>query len=66
MCDLLMGIYLFFIAIADLSYRDHYIDHDYHWRTSWTCELSGKFLCAMRVNILLDTFHLVEYLVYNK
>ncbi|XP_044739082.1 relaxin receptor 2 [Chrysoperla carnea] len=39
--DLLMGVYLFLIAIADQRYRDCYIDYEEIWRHSIQCNFCG-------------------------
>ncbi|XP_070568597.1 relaxin receptor 2-like [Ptychodera flava] len=39
--DLLMGLYLFIIAVHDVIYRGEYIKFDLSWRTSWICKLCG-------------------------
>nr|XP_034304474.1 G-protein coupled receptor GRL101 [Crassostrea gigas] len=39
--DLLMGVYLFIIAIVNLRYTGTYGLIDYAWRHSWLCTLAG-------------------------
>ncbi|XP_062576818.1 uncharacterized protein LOC134238715 [Saccostrea cucullata] len=39
--DLLMGIYLFIIAVADMKYRNEYGFNDSQWRSSTTCTVAG-------------------------
>ncbi|XP_056017205.1 relaxin receptor 1-like [Ostrea edulis] len=39
--DFLMGVYLFIIAIADLTYRNVYGFNDDPWRSSATCTIAG-------------------------
>ena len=39
--DLLMGLFLFIIAIADLEYRNVYGFNDSKWRSSVTCTVAG-------------------------
>lgn len=39
--DLLMGIYLIIIAIADSWYRGRYIEKADDWRESWWCNVCG-------------------------
>lgn len=41
--DLLMGIYLAIIAIADMRFRGQYIFHDELWRYSGVCAFSGMY-----------------------
>lgn len=42
--DLLMGIYLLLIALADQRYRDCYIDHEDDWRHSLQCSFCGMHI----------------------
>ncbi|XP_063926773.1 relaxin receptor 2 isoform X3 [Zophobas morio] len=46
MSDLLMGVYLFAIAVADQHYRGVYLLYDGAWRKSFMCNLCG-FLCTL-------------------
>ncbi|XP_044260408.1 relaxin receptor 2 [Tribolium madens] len=39
--DLLMGVYLFAIAIADQHYRGEYLRYQYSWRHSYVCNFCG-------------------------
>ncbi|XP_071057175.1 relaxin receptor 2 [Onthophagus taurus] len=39
--DLLMGLYLFIIAIVDMKYRGVYVQHESAWRHSKTCNICG-------------------------
>ncbi|XP_062583972.1 relaxin receptor 2-like [Saccostrea cucullata] len=39
--DLLMGVYLFIIAVADMKYRNEYGFNDSQWRSSTTCTVAG-------------------------
>ncbi|CAH1382715.1 unnamed protein product [Tenebrio molitor] len=39
--DLLMGVYLFAIAVADQHYRGVYLHYQYSWRHSYLCNLCG-------------------------
>ncbi|XP_077541670.1 uncharacterized protein LOC144153815 [Haemaphysalis longicornis] len=41
MADLLMGVYLLVIASHDVMYRGEYIRHDFRWRRSVGCCVSG-------------------------
>lgn len=41
LADLLMGVYLIVIAAYDVQFRGEYIRHDYEWRHSWSCSVSG-------------------------
>ncbi|XP_061196141.1 uncharacterized protein LOC133204431 [Saccostrea echinata] len=39
--DLLMGVYLFIIAVADMKYRNNYGFNDSQWRSSNICTVAG-------------------------
>ncbi|XP_060581191.1 uncharacterized protein LOC132737848 [Ruditapes philippinarum] len=39
--DLLMGIYMLIIAIADYWFRERYIEVDEEWRNGTTCKIAG-------------------------
>lgn len=39
--DMLMGIYLFIIAIVDARFRDNYKEEASTWMSSWPCTLLG-------------------------
>ncbi|GFS75354.1 relaxin receptor 1 [Nephila pilipes] len=41
LADLLMSVYLFFIAAYDVVFRGEYIHHETKWRHSWQCNLCG-------------------------
>lgn len=41
LADLLMGVYLFVIASHDVMFRGEYIRHDFRWRRSVGCCISG-------------------------
>lgn len=43
LADLLMGVYLIIIAVADWHYRDIYIKHDFQWRHSSVCNACGAW-----------------------
>ncbi|XP_053379173.1 G-protein coupled receptor GRL101-like [Mercenaria mercenaria] len=62
--DLLMGMYMLIIAIADRVYRGRYIEEDEYWRRSAWCTLAGVlstvsseasvlFICLITVDRLL-------------
>ncbi|GFN88150.1 relaxin receptor-like protein [Plakobranchus ocellatus] len=40
--DLLMGVYLFIIAVVDTNFRGTYALHDYTWTQSATCSIAGS------------------------
>lgn len=39
--DLLMGIYLYIIAVADVNFHGEYILHETSWRESFACKFAG-------------------------
>jgi hypothetical protein len=39
--DLVMGVYLAIIGVADLRYRGTYMWYDVYWRHSGACHLAG-------------------------
>ncbi|CAG2192076.1 unnamed protein product [Mytilus edulis] len=39
--DMLMGVYLGIIAVADMYYSGNYILHDREWRDSFVCKFAG-------------------------
>jgi fluoride ion exporter CrcB/FEX len=39
--DLLMGIYLYIIAVADVSFHGEYFLHETSWRESFACKFAG-------------------------
>ena len=41
MSDLLMGVYLLMIAVADAMFYGEYVIHDYTWRYSPVCQAAG-------------------------
>ena len=66
--DFLMGVYLLIIAVADVSFRGHYITWDDWWRSSTWCSFAGVistissegsviFICL----ITLDRIFVVKY-----
>ncbi|XP_077977785.1 uncharacterized protein LOC144433353 [Glandiceps talaboti] len=66
--DLLMGIYLFIIAIHDVIYRGEYIKFDLTWRLSWVCQMCGFLsLVSSEASVLtltiitLDRFICIVY-----
>ena len=38
---MLMGLYLIFIAIQDMVYREVYHQYSHEWTTSWGCTIVG-------------------------
>ena len=66
--DLIMGIYLLIIAVADSIFRGTYVYYDEYWRNSVWCELAGVmaslsseasilFICL----ITLDRFLVIKF-----
>jgi leucine-rich repeat-containing G protein-coupled receptor 7/leucine-rich repeat-containing G protein-coupled receptor 8 len=41
MSDMLMGIYLFIIAVEDARFRDKYQQEATTWMSSWSCTIAG-------------------------
>lgn len=51
--DMLMGVYLFIIAIKDVEFRDSYISMVNDWTSSWTCTFAGALaMTSSEVNII--------------
>ena len=66
--DLIMGIYLFVIAIYSVIYSDHYGKVDYEWRTSFRCSLVGSLAilsseASCFLMVILTSLRL--YLIYK-
>ncbi|WAR30205.1 GR101-like protein, partial [Mya arenaria] len=68
LADLLMGLYMLIIGIADTKFRGRYIEFDESWRTSAWCHLAGVlstlsseagvlFICL----ITLDRILVIKY-----
>ena len=56
--DLLMGVYLGIIAVADMYYSGNYILHDREWRDSPVCKFAGivaAISCEASVNFIMLT-----------
>ncbi|XP_045177075.2 G-protein coupled receptor GRL101-like [Mercenaria mercenaria] len=54
--DMLMGIYLLIVSIADETYRGRYIWNDVSWRNSTYCSLAGGFaIVSMESSVLILT-----------
>ncbi len=62
---MLMGIYLYTIAIQDVRYRGHYRNVAYHWLHSSTCRMSGMMaMLSSEVSLLILTvISLERYLI---
>ncbi|KXJ29303.1 G-protein coupled receptor GRL101 [Exaiptasia diaphana] len=54
LADLLMGIYLLFIAIQDALWKGDYVDHDVEWRSGISCQIAGAIsTLSSEVSILM-------------
>ncbi|CAG2192079.1 unnamed protein product [Mytilus edulis] len=56
--DMLMGVYLGIIAVADMYYSGNYILHDREWRDSLVCKFAGilaAISCEASVNFIMLT-----------
>jgi leucine-rich repeat-containing G protein-coupled receptor 7/leucine-rich repeat-containing G protein-coupled receptor 8 len=54
--DMIMGIYVYIISIADVIFRGKYILHDKYWRDSFICKVSGvlsTLSSEMSVNFIM-------------
>ncbi|XP_070166729.1 leucine-rich repeat-containing G protein-coupled receptor 3 isoform X2 [Polyergus mexicanus] len=59
--DMLMGIYLFIIAIEDARFRDNYQQEASTWMSSWSCTLVGVLaMMSSEVSVLILSFMSVE------
>ncbi|KYN34437.1 Relaxin receptor 1 [Trachymyrmex septentrionalis] len=59
--DMLMGIYLFIIAIEDARFRDNYKEVASIWMSSWSCILLGALaMTSSEVSMLILSFMSVE------
>ncbi|KYM97124.1 Relaxin receptor 1 [Cyphomyrmex costatus] len=59
--DMLMGIYLFIIAIEDARFRDNYKEEASTWMSSWPCILLGALaMTSSEVSVLILSFMSVE------
>ena len=54
--DMIMGIYVYIISIADVIFRGKYILHDKYWRDSFICKVAGvlsTLSSEMSVNFIM-------------
>ncbi|KAK9305298.1 hypothetical protein QLX08_003651 [Tetragonisca angustula] len=59
--DMLMGLYLFVIAIADMIFRDNYNRVASSWMSSWFCIFLGVLaMTSLEVSVLILSFMSVE------
>ncbi|XP_017794545.1 PREDICTED: relaxin receptor 1 [Habropoda laboriosa] len=59
--DMLMGIYLFIIAVADMIFRDNYKQVASSWMSSWSCTFVGVLaMISLEVSVLILSFMSVE------
>ncbi|XP_053380266.1 G-protein coupled receptor GRL101-like [Mercenaria mercenaria] len=67
MADLLMGVYMLIIAIADSVYRGRYIEEDEHWRRSAWCSFAGILsTVSSEASVLLISLITVDRLLVIK
>ncbi|WAR11363.1 GR101-like protein, partial [Mya arenaria] len=66
--DLLMGLYMLIIGIADTNFRGRYIEVDERWRTSYWCHFAGVLsTCSSEASVLficlitLDRILVIKY-----
>ncbi|KAK2584560.1 hypothetical protein KPH14_006929 [Odynerus spinipes] len=61
---MLMGVYLFIIAVADLQFRDNYNKEASSWMSSWLCTFLGVLaMISSEVSVLILSFMSVERFV---
>ncbi|XP_012246611.1 relaxin receptor 1 [Bombus impatiens] len=59
--DMLMGLYLFIIAIADITFRDNYNQVASSWMSSWYCTFVGLLaMTSLEVSVLILSFMSLE------
>jgi len=59
--DILMGLYLIFIAIQDMVYREVYHQYSHEWTTSWGCTIVGVMaMTSTEVSLVLLAFMSME------
>ncbi|XP_023290005.1 relaxin receptor 1 [Orussus abietinus] len=59
--DMLMGIYLFVIAVEDIRFRDNYNQVASTWMSSWSCTVVGILaMTSSEVSVLILSFMSVE------
>ncbi|KAG1674008.1 Relaxin receptor 1 [Nymphon striatum] len=59
--DLLMGIYLFVVALKDMDFRDTYNANAHLWMSSFTCTLCGILaMTSSEVSVLTLSFMSIE------
>ncbi|CAK9830750.1 Relaxin receptor 1 [Anthophora retusa] len=59
--DMLMGIYLFIIAVADMIFRDNYKQVASSWMSSWSCTFVGVLaMTSLEVSVLILSFMSLE------
>ncbi|XP_076750977.1 leucine-rich repeat-containing G protein-coupled receptor 3 isoform X1 [Xylocopa sonorina] len=59
--DMLTGIYLFIIAVADRIFRDNYNQVASSWMSSWPCTLVGVLaMTSLEVSVLILSFMSLE------
>ncbi|KAI4480633.1 hypothetical protein M0804_010186 [Polistes exclamans] len=62
--DMLMGVYLFIIALVDLQFRDNYNKEANSWMSSWACTFLGVLaMISSEVSVLILSFMSCERFV---
>ncbi|KAI4501344.1 hypothetical protein M0802_003717 [Mischocyttarus mexicanus] len=62
--DMLMGVYLFIIALVDLQFRDNYNKEASSWMSSWGCTFLGVVaMISSEVSVLILSFMSCERFV---
>ncbi|XP_043491943.1 relaxin receptor 1-like [Polistes fuscatus] len=62
--DMLMGVYLFIIALVDLQFRDNYNKEANSWKSSWACTFLGVLaMISSEVSVLILSFMSCERFV---
>lgn len=52
--DCLMGVYLMTVGVKDQMWKGVYYLHDYPWRSSWSCQVTGAIsIMSSEVSVML-------------
>lgn len=63
--DMLMGIYLFIIAIEDARFRDNYKEEATTWMSSWPCTLLGALAMTSSEVYTLALYWIPQFSIRN-
>ncbi|PBC31945.1 Relaxin receptor [Apis cerana cerana] len=59
--DMLMGLYLFIVALADIIFRNNYYQTASSWMSSWFCTFLGILaMTSLEVSVLILSFMSME------